>query len=206
MSNAAELNQKINEKINELKSKISPEEYQQYLQFQHAMASKHVCKYIKYLLDNHSDSNADPNMKNKILNYIDKIQPSNTVGYQELEFKTIKELDENDIRFRISLVKVRKDHRLELCLPNEPTLVKEIMMRINNHAKLAMSFYNLNFVGNPEIFNCLSEVLSDIDCSKLQIDVGDRTMYLDPNINYRIGVSALFYKDNKEYDINQLVD
>lgn len=186
---------------------VSKENYAQFLKFEHAMVSKYMCEFIKsfvnHYVETHPESNAAT--RTQIFEYIDSLAPSETTGYQVLEFKNIEELDKKGIKLVIKLVPVKSDHVFELSLPNEKTLIQEVMRRIDNHANLARSFYAKNFVGNATILNALSELLFDVDCSSLHIDPRTRSMYLDPNYSDRIAVTAYFIdKKGKPYDLNKL--
>lgn len=148
-----------------------------------AISSKIVIKFLLDFIDNYCANNEhDCELKNKVVSNIKKIPVHNFVGFREVSFKNIP-----GISWRTQLSIVNKDDEIDLQVPDDKDIIAQIFHGIDHIAMTATAYYQKVIVDNPDIINDLGELIH-FNCGRLEINKNNRSMYIDEDYKYRIGV------------------
>ena len=120
-----------------------------------------------------------------------KVRADDFSGFQEMSFEDPNTSKKHTLRYQLSIVK--PDYEIELKCPTD--ISKLLLHYLDKFVDIALQYY-AEITRQDSIIVDLANFLPNDDVSKLQLNVNNRTMYLDPEYEKRIGVLCFYVDEN----------
>ena len=122
-------------------------------------------------------------------------------GYQEFKFRE-KTGDDYILRYQLAIVP--NDYEILLHIPEVSNLAEEnekhrkvLLYNLDRFIDIAKQFYG-QMINQSLIVRDLAEFLPDADVSELQVNVNNRTLFLENDCPFRIGVMCFYVNEDGE--------
>lgn len=191
------------------------EEAEGLLEFAKRMASKVVVEFVKEFVDEQAEKMGvkalkdkreakragkvqEYNAYHKLLGKLSRAKVSDFTGYQEMKFDVQPEGKEVEtFCMRIQLAIVPRDNQINIRVPDDDKLIRTMLTYLDKFADIARQYY-VDVVRQDFIINDLAQFAPELDCSRLEMNLTNRTMYIDADGKKRVGVLCYYVGENGE--------